>query len=280
MIRVDQLRTLEPHVAGIKAIHVREAGITDYRRVCRCMAEIIVKHGDQIHTGTRVTGLHEGPKGVVVETIAGDFAADYVINCAGLQSDRIAALGPAKPSAKILPFRGEYYKLKPEAEYLCNTLIYPIPDPAFPFLGVHFTRVISGEVECGPNAVLALAREGYRKTDLHVGDLAEMLAYPGFRKLAGKHWRMGLGEMWRSISKGAFVKALQRLMPEITEDHLEPGPAGVRAQAVAPDGSMLDDFSFKESPRIVNVINAPSPAATASISIGRSIVQRVAERLV
>jgi L-2-hydroxyglutarate oxidase len=229
-------------------------------------------------TNAGVFGLREREDGVRVQSRAGEFTAAYVVNCAGLHSDRVAALAGSRPAARIIPFRGEYYRLKPEASHLCNNLIYPVPDPQFPFLGVHFTRTAWGEVECGPNAVLAFAREGYRKTDVNLRDLWETLSYPGFLKLATRYWRMGAGEMWRSISKAAFVRALQRLMPEITADQLEPMPAGIRAQAVAADGRMLDDFAFAESPRMVHVVNAPSPAATASLSIGRSIVEKLAQR--
>jgi L-2-hydroxyglutarate oxidase len=197
----------------------------------------------------------------------------------------VAKLSGARPDSRIVPFRGEYFKLKPSARRLCRNLIYPTPDPAFPFLGVHFTRMVAAapgaecEVECGPNAVLALAREGYGKTTLNFADLAESLTYPGFLKLAAKHWRMGAGEMWRSVSKRAFVRALQRLVPEITVDDLEPAPAGVRAQAVLSDGSMVDDFLFDETGRVVNVLNAPSPAATASLNIGSLVVDRLAGRV-
>ena len=180
-----------------------------------------------------------------------------------------------KPAAKIVPFRGEYFELKPEAHHFCKNLIYPVPDPNFPFLGVHFTRMIDGSVECGPNAVLAFAREGYKKTDLNIADLAESLTYPGFLRMAAKYWRMGLGEMWRSVSKAAFVKALQRLVPEIRAEHLEPAPAGVRAQAVTRDGSLVDDFLIQETDRVINVGNAPSPAATASLNIGKLIAERL-----
>ncbi len=180
--------------------------------------------------------------------------------------------------AQIIPFRGEYYELKPEAEYLCHSLIYPVPDPKFPFLGVHFTLTIAGTVECGPNAVLAFAREGYHLTDFNSTDLWETLRYPGFQKLAAKYWRTGIGEMWRSASKKAFVKALQHLIPDISEEHLVKAPAGIRAQAVKPDGSMMDDFAFQESQRIINVINAPSPAATSSLAIGQNIVEKLAPR--
>jgi L-2-hydroxyglutarate oxidase len=271
-----RLRELEPFAAGIKAIHVRETGIVDYKKVCARLASLIEERDHRVLTSVRVTELSEEDSEVIVKTTAGDFTARFVINCAGLQSDRVAKLGGTSATAKIVPFRGEYFKLTPEAERLCRNLIYPVPDPQFPFLGVHFTRMIDGGVECGPNAVFAFAREGYRKRDVNLRDLLETLTYPGFRKLAARHWRMGAGEMWRSFSKRAFVRALQRLVPEIREEHLEAAPAGIRAQAVLPTGAMLDDFSFHERARIVNVINAPSPAATASLSIGRMIAERLA----
>jgi L-2-hydroxyglutarate oxidase LhgO len=205
-----------------------------------------------------------------------EYHAQTLINCAGLHSDRLTRVAGSKPPAQIVPFRGEYFELKPEAEYLCNGLIYPVPDPKFPFLGVHFTRMIHGGVECGPNAVLAFAREGYHLTDVVWADLWETLRYAGFRKLAARHWRMGLGEMWRSASKRAFVKALQQLVPAIQEEHLVKAPAGIRAQVVLPDGGMMDDFAFVENGRVLNVVNAPSPAATSSLSIGKTIVEKVA----
>ena len=274
----DRLDELEPHAAGKLALYLPNAGIVDFRLVCERLAQRVRERGHSIQTGAEVTGLTEHNDSVAVRSTAGDFTAAYVVNCAGLHSDRVAALGGTPPAARIVPFRGEYYRLKPEAEHLCNALIYPVPDPQFPFLGVHFTRTAWGEVECGPNAVLAFAREGYRKTDVNVGDLWGTLTYPGFIKLGAHYWRMGAGEMWRSISKAAFVKALQRLMPEITAEQLEPMPAGIRAQAVAADGRMLDDFAFAESARMVHVVNAPSPAATASLSIGKTIVEKLAQR--
>ena len=274
----DRLDELEPHAAGNRALYLPNAGIVDFRLVCERLAHRVRERGHSILTGAEVTGLTERDDSVAVRSTAGDFTAAYVVNCAGLHSDRVAALGGTPPAARIVPFRGEYYRLKPEAEHLCNALIYPVPDPQFPFLGVHFTRTAWGEVECGPNAVLAFAREGYRKTDVNVGDLWGTLTYPGFIKLGAHYWRMGAGEMWRSISKAAFVKALQRLMPEITAEQLEPMPAGIRAQAVAADGRMLDDFAFAESARMVHVVNAPSPAATASLSIGKTIVEKLAQR--
>ncbi|MFP6887470.1 MAG: L-2-hydroxyglutarate oxidase, partial [Opitutales bacterium] len=208
----------------------------------------------------------------------GEIETAHLVNCAGLHSDRVTTLGGETPPAKIVPFKGEYYELKSDAKHLCRNLIYPVPDPQFPFLGVHFTRMIDGSVECGPNAVLAFGREAYGKFDLNLRDLLESLFYRGFMKMAWKHWRMGLGEMWRSYNKAAFVKALRRLVPEISAEHLEGAPAGIRAQAVTPEGALADDFLIQESERIVNVCNAPSPAATASLNVGREIVEKLAER--
>ncbi len=276
LIDPDRLRELEPHCAGLRAVHVPEAGIVNYRQVCERLAQRVTEHGHRVVTGARVTGLRETGDEVIVQTGVGDFHGRLVVNCAGLHSDRVTAFGGVAPSVKILPFRGEYFELKPAATSLCRNLIYPVPDPQFPFLGVHFTRMALGGVECGPNAVLALAREGYRKTDVNLRDLVETFGYAGFRKLALKHWRMGAAEMWRSCSKAAFVRALQRLVPAIRGEDLTPAPAGVRAQAVAPDGAMVDDFAIDERPRIINVINAPSPAATASLSIGQLIVEKLA----
>jgi L-2-hydroxyglutarate oxidase len=222
--------------------------------------------------------MHQQNGSVVVETTAGEFQAQYVITCAGLQSDRVARMSGQQVDAKIIPFRGEYFELKPEVQHLCRNLIYPVPDPNFPFLGVHFTRLIHGGVECGPNAVLAFAREGYLKRNISVRDLADTLTYRGFLRLAAKYWRTGAGEMWRSFSKRAFTKALQRLIPEIREEHLVCAPSGVRAQAIAPDGSIIDDFWILETERVVNVCNAPSPAATAALNIGRLVVDKLAAR--
>ena len=275
----ERLAELEPHAAGIKAIHVPEAGIVDYKQVCQRLAERVRERDGQVLTSARVTKIDRSHDKVVLTTAAGEVEAGQVVNCAGLHCDRVTALSGQKPDAKIVPFRGEYFELKPEAAHLCKNLIYPVPDPNFPFLGVHFTRMIEGGVECGPNAVLAFAREGYRKTDFNLADMAETLSYPGFRKLAAKYWKTGLGEMWRSVSKAAFVKALQRLVPEIRAEHLHAAPAGIRAQAVAPDGSMVDDFLIQEADRVINVNNAPSPAATASLNIGKTIVERLVPRL-
>lgn len=274
-----RLQEIEPHTAGIEAIYIPESGIVDYKRVCLRLAEILEENGHKIVTGARVVDVHEQEREVTAVTRNGDYTGDYLVNCAGLQSDRVTKMTGMDSPAQIIPFRGEYYELKPEAEYLCSSLIYPVPDPKFPFLGVHFTLMISGRVECGPNAVLAFAREGYYLTDFNSSDLWEILRYPGFQKLAGKFWRTGLGEMWRSASKKAFVGALQNLVPAISEEHLVKAPAGIRAQAIQPDGSMMDDFSFQESRRIVNVVNAPSPAATSSLAIGQTIVEKLAPRL-
>lgn len=274
----ERLRELEPHAAGRAAIHVPEAGIVDYSRVCQRLAELIGAAGGEITLNARVAGFRSTADEQIVETTAGEFAARNVVNCAGLHSDRVARLSGQRPPVRIVPFRGEYFKLHADAERFCRTMIYPVPDPAFPFLGVHFTRRIGGGVECGPNAVLAFSREGYAKLKFNLRDLAESLSYPGFLRLAGKYWRTGAGEMWRSVSKRAFVRALARLVPEIRPEHLDPAPAGVRAQALARDGSMVDDFLIEESGRVVNVLNAPSPAATSSLRIGNLIVDRLAPR--
>jgi L-2-hydroxyglutarate oxidase len=273
----SRLVELEPHTAGIKAIHVPEAGIVDYPAVCRRLVQRIEEGGGQIICRAGVRAIQNKPDGVIVESTAGEFVAQFVVTCAGLHSDRVARMSGQKIDSKIIPFRGEFFELKPEARHLCRNLIYPVPDPNFPFLGVHFTRLIHPGVECGPNAVLAFAREGYRKRDISLRDLTETLAFRGFQKMAVKYWRTGLGEMWRSFSKKAFVRALQRLVPEIQMEHLTPAPSGVRAQAVLPDGTMVDDFLISESERVINVCNAPSPAATASLNIGKLIVERLAK---
>ncbi len=279
MIGPERLREIEPHATGIKAVYLPNAGVVDFRQVCSRLAARIQEQGGRVLTSAKVTGLCEGADGVTITSTAGDFSARYVINCAGLHSDRLARLAQAASPARIIPFRGEYYGLRPQAQQLCRALIYPVPDPRFPFLGVHFTRTAWGQVECGPNAVLAFAREGYRKRDINLRDLSEMLTYSGFIRMAAHYWRTGAGEMVRSYSRTAFVRALQRMIPELHASDLEPASAGVRAQAVAPNGSMLDDFAFAETPRMIHVVNAPSPAATAALSIGRSIVEKLATRL-
>jgi L-2-hydroxyglutarate oxidase len=275
LIGPERLRELEPHAAGVQAIHVPEAGIVDFPLVCEKLAELIQQRGGTIATRTRVTKILRRMQQVVVETDGGSVQASHLINCAGLYSDRVVEMSGEEAGAKIVPFRGEYYELKSDAFHLCRNLIYPVPDPKFPFLGVHFTRMIRGGVECGPNAVLALAREGYRVGDFRWKELAESLSYRGFRRLAWRHWRMGLGEMYRSLSKSAFVRALRHLVPDLRGDQLASGRSGVRAQAVLPDGKMVDDFLIQQTGPLIHVVNAPSPAATAALTIGNAIVDRL-----
>ncbi|WP_026573477.1 L-2-hydroxyglutarate oxidase [Bacillus sp. UNC438CL73TsuS30] len=271
----DELKEIEPHVNGVGAIRVPMAGIVNYRQVSEKFAEIIKANGGEIQLNTKVEKIHEESDQVTIETSRGTIKANMVINCAGLHSDRVAEAAGYKTDMKIVPFRGEYFKLKPEKRYLVKHLIYPVPNPKFPFLGVHFTRMISGEVDAGPNAVLSFKREGYKKTDFNAKDLAEVLSYGGFWKLAGKFMKEGLEEYVRSFSKKQFTKSLQELIPEIQEDDLIPAPAGVRAQALKYDGNMVDDFNIIMGKRSIHVCNAPSPAATASIEIGKEIVKRI-----
>lgn len=280
IISREEMLEIEPHVAGVQAIHVPECGIVNYKQVCHRLGEIIAKKEEnKLLLGHAVIGMQTRTDGLIITTNKAEIECKHAINCAGLHSDRITRLGGQKPPAKIIPFKGEYYELEKQAKHLCKNLIYPVPDPAFPFLGVHFTRMIDGSVECGPNAVLALGREAYGKFDLNLRDLSESLTYLGFQKMAMKHWKTGWGEMWRSYNKGAFVKALQRLIPEIESKHLTFAPAGIRAQAVSPEGALVDDFLIEENERIINVCNAPSPAATASINIGKTILAKLANRI-
>ena len=273
------IRELEPHSAGIRALHVPESGIVDYPAVCEKLAELLRANGHSVRMHQQVTAVQADAKQVTVTCGSEKFTTGFLVTCGGLYSDRLVRMSGLKPPAQVVPFRGEYYEIKSDRRYLCRNLIYPVPDPKFPFLGVHFTRMVGGEVECGPNAVLALAREGYSWGTVRVGDLAESLTYGGFLKLATRHWQMGVGEIKRSLFKSAFVKALQRLLPEIRSEDLTPCRAGVRAQALAPDGSMIDDFLWVTAPRMVHVCNAPSPAATASLEIGRIIAERVSENM-
>lgn len=270
----DRLTELEPHCAGIKAIHVPESGIVDYPGVCQKLGELLKSTGAEIRLSARVEKIHQRTDSVLLQTSAGEIEATQVINCAGLHSDRVARQSGQVLKERIVPFRGEYFVLKPAAEHLCRTLIYPVPDPAFPFLGVHFTRMIHGGVECGPNAVLALAREGYNWSTISPRDMFESLTYIGFLRMAARNWKKGLGEIWRSLSKAAFVRALQQLVPEIRAEHLETAPAGVRAQALGTDGKLLDDFLIVRHERVINVCNAPSPAATACLNIGRHVAEQ------
>ena len=271
----EALAEIEPHAAGVRALRVPETGIVDYRGMCDVLARLITEAGGEVRFGAKVESLIAPGDGYQVETSAGLFAADRVVNCAGLHSDRVAESFGDDPEAKIVPFRGEYFELTEDAKHLCRHLIYPVPDASFPFLGVHFTRMVSGAVECGPNAVLAYAREGYTKTHVNLPDLFDSLTYPGFLRLAAKYWQTGLGEVWRSWSKAAFVKALQRLIPELRSEHLRPAPAGVRAQALLPSGELVDDFLFGGEDGVVHVLNAPSPGATASLAIGEAINDRL-----
>ena len=273
----EQLRQVEAHASGLRALVVPSTGITDYAAVCDKYAEIVSAQGGTILTSTAVIGLKRQTDEIVAETNRGAFSARFLINCAGLFSDRIARMAGDDPQVIIVPFRGEYYDLIPARSSLVRGLIYPVPDPRFPFLGVHFTRRVSGSVDAGPNAVLAFRREGYRRSDFSLRDLASSLAFPGFWRMAAKHWRSGIDEFHRSFSKTAFVRALQRLVPEVREEDLVPGGSGVRAQALTRDGALVDDFQFVSSGKMLHVLNVPSPAATASLVIGRAIVSTAAD---
>jgi L-2-hydroxyglutarate oxidase LhgO len=247
--------------------------------VCEKYAELIVAGGGTVLTSAAATTIKRSASELIVETLKGAFSTSALINCAGLYSDRISRMAGDDPGVMIVPFRGEYYDLVPERASLVRALIYPVPDPRFPFLGVHFTRRITGKVDAGPNAIFALAREGYRHTDVNLRDLASSLGFPGFWRMAGQHWRNALGEWHRSLSKPAFVRALQRLLPEVNENDMSPGGSGVRAQALKPNGALVDDFQFVPSNRMLHVLNVPSPAATASLAIGRAIVDTAAANL-
>src|SRR4051794_28621796 len=279
MIAPEELRDVEPHAKGIRALVVPSTGTTDYALVCQKYAELITANGGTILTNAPATAIKRFSGEIAIETPRGAFSTKSLVNCAGLHSDRISRLAGDEPGVTIVPFRGEYYDLLPERASLVRALIYPVPDPQFPFLGVHFTRRISGKVDAGPNAVLALAREGYRHSDVNLRDLASSFSFPGFWRMARRHWRSGVDEWHRSLSKRAFVRALQRLVPEVKEEDLVPGGSGVRAQAVTPDGALVDDFHFVPSGKVLHVLNVPSPAATASLTIGKAIVDMAAESL-
>lgn len=278
--KIDQseLKEIEPHVNGLSAIRVPQAGIVNYRQVSEKFAEIIQDSGGEIKLNSKVVSIQEEATGVTIETSKETVKANVVINCAGLHSDRVATLSGYKTDMKIVPFRGEYFKLKPEKRDLVKHLIYPVPNPDFPFLGVHFTRMIDGEIEAGPNAVLSFKREGYKKTDINLKDLYEVLSYGGFWKLASKFMKEGTKEYIRSFSKKQFTKSLQELIPDIREEDLITAPAGVRAQAISQDGSMVDDFHIIHGNRTIHVCNAPSPAATASIEIGKEVVKQLPQQ--
>lgn len=278
-ITAAAVKEIEPHVRCLAGIQVPTTGIIDYKQVCQKYADLFRSYGGELCLNTKVEKITQTPKGQVVETNSGTFATRFVINCAGLHSDRVAKLGQVNPAAKIVPFRGEYYELVPEKRYLVKTLIYPVPNPDFPFLGVHFTRMIDGSVHAGPNAVLSFKREGYKKTDFDLQDFAETMTYPGFWRLAAKNAGEGIQEIIRSLSKAAFVRSLQRLIPEVQADDLIPTHAGVRAQALMQDGKLVDDFLIVRGENSLHVCNAPSPAATSSIEIGKAIVEQIPEQL-
>jgi L-2-hydroxyglutarate oxidase LhgO len=271
----ERIRELEPNVAGVAALHVPETGIVDYRDVARAYAASIVEDGGEVRVATKLVSVARDGGEIVLETTSGTLRARALVNCAGLHSDRVARMCGVDPEVRIVPFRGEYYELVESKRSLVRNLVYPVPNPEFPFLGVHFTRMIGGGVEAGPNAVLALRREGYRKTSFSLSDAWATAAYPGFWRLAAKYWRTGAGEVWRSWNKRAFVEALRDLVPSLAEGDLVPGGAGVRAQALTRGGALVDDFAIVESERMVHVLNAPSPAATASLAIGQAIAARV-----
>jgi L-2-hydroxyglutarate oxidase len=278
------MREIEPHVGGVSALQVPLTGITDYVAVAEKYAEIASKCGTEIKTGAAVFGFDRSRDAcgetIILKTVAGDFSARYVVNCAGLYSDRVARLAGDDPQMIVVPFRGEYYDLAEARQSLVRALIYPVPDPRYPFLGVHFTRRIHGNVDAGPNAVLAFCREGYRFGDFDFGEAVEELANPGFRAMARKHWKSGLSEFRRSLRKRDFVRSCQRLVPEVRTGDMTPGGSGVRAQAVSADGALVDDFRFVVRKRFLHVLNVPSPAATASLPIGREILKMVPTEIV
>ena len=272
------LAEIEPHVRGVEALRVPNAGIVDYTGMAEALADAVRERGHEVRTAAGVTGMDVRSGGVVLQTEAGPVEADHVVNCAGLYADRLAAMSGAEPDVQVVPFRGEYYELTPEARRLCNGLIYPVPDPAFPFLGVHFTKTITGGVECGPSAVLAFAREGYLFGDVHWRELAEILSFPGFWRLAARHWQKGLLEIAQSLSTRYYLRALRHLIPGIERGDLRPAASGVRAQALTRSGELVDDFLITETERVVNVLNAASPAATAALAVGEHIGERLARR--
>ncbi|QNL22689.1 L-2-hydroxyglutarate oxidase [Hyphobacterium sp. CCMP332] len=270
-----EMKEIEPHLRGIKGVRVPQTGIIDYKAMSQKLKELLIEKGADFAFDNKVKDIELKKEACIIKTEKAEYQSSMLVNCAGLYSDKIARLSNQNVNLKIVPFRGEYYELKPEKRYLVKHLIYPVPDPAFPFLGVHFTRMIGGGVEAGPNAVLAYAREGYKKSDVNLSEFFETLTWPGFQKVAFKYWKTGIGEFYRSYSKAAFTKALQKLIPEVQSDDLIPGGAGVRAQACDKEGGLLDDFMILESKRVLNVCNAPSPAATSSLSIGETISNKI-----
>jgi L-2-hydroxyglutarate oxidase len=270
-LAAEEIREHEPHATGIRGLFVPTTGIADYKSVVRTMGRIALDRGCELKTAARVIGCRRSGSELILQTYAGDVRCKALVNCGGLQSDRVARMCGVDPGVRIIPFRGEYYELIPSRHSLVKNLIYPVPDPRFPFLGVHFTRMATGGVEAGPNAVLALKREGYRWADVRLADVMNTLTYSGFWKMAGRYWMTGAGEVWRSLNKNAFVSALQRLLPELRPEDVRPAGAGVRAQAVDPAGKLLDDFHIVQAQGMVHVLNAPSPGATSSLSIGKAI---------
>jgi L-2-hydroxyglutarate oxidase len=275
----DALRALEPHADGLEALHVPETGIVDFAAVARAYADVVRERGGEVRLGVRLISAHTDGGALVLETTAGVVRTRVLVACTGLQADRVARRCGLDPGVRIVPFRGEYLELAPERRHLVHHLIYPVPDPRFPFLGVHLTRMITGAVEAGPNAVLALAREGYRRTDVSAADALEMAAWPGLWRLIARHGARGVMESWRSLDRDTFVRAVRRLVPDLRPEDLRPGGSGVRAQALAPDGALVDDFHLVEAPRMVHVLNAPSPAATAGLAIGRHVAARALAHL-
>jgi L-2-hydroxyglutarate oxidase len=278
-ISAAQLREMEPAAAGAAALHVADTGIVDYGQVSRTIAGLLAADDVDLRLGTRVVAIRQDTRGLAVETSEGTVKAKFLVNCAGLHCDRVASMCGVQVPIRIVPFRGEYFTLKPERQHVVRNLIYPVPDPNLPFLGVHLTRTISGHVHAGPNAVLGAKREGYRRSEWSARDLADLSLYAGFWRLAARYWRVGLSEAYRSASKAAFTRSLQRLVPEIRSDDLVPAEPGVRAQAVTGEGKLLDDFLIVDGPSSMHVCNAPSPAATASLEIGGYLANRIIDRI-
>ena len=278
-ISAQEVKEYEPYVTSVEGMWVPQTGIVDYKVVSEKYAEKLRSYGAELNFGEKVIGITKGHSLSIVKTERNTYETKLVINCGGLYSDKVAQMSQENPiNVRIIPFRGEYYKIRPEKHYLVKNLIYPVPDPNFPFLGVHFTRMMRGGIEAGPNAVLAFRREGYKKMDINAKELYETLTWPGFQKVAMKYWETGLGEMYRSFSKAAFTKALQELIPDIQESDLIEGGAGVRAQACDREGGLLDDFSIIEDTKVINILNAPSPAATSSLSIGQTVAEMALKR--
>lgn len=277
-LRAEELKEYEPEVVGIAGLWVEETGIVDYSLVAQAMSRRLGRLGGEVRTDHRITAIRRDGQRIILETSGGEVSASRMVNCAGLQSDRVARLAGIEPGVRIVPFRGEYYTLRPERSGLVRGLIYPVPDPALPFLGVHFTRGIDGVVEAGPNAVLALKREGYGWADISPTDVIDWAMFPGFWRMARAQWRSGVTEIARSLSRRRFLESLRALLPTLTDDDIERGGSGVRAQAVGLDGRLVDDFCIQEAPGMVHVLNAPSPAATASLAIGRNVADRILQR--